>query len=321
VDAEIDTTRHVLSQARILAGGVSNLVVQRLSERAGESLHTTLLLLAALLQEDRISKLCRLLGRADDARTRAVLYEALEALLPPEDRTRLLPLLEEHATPVNRDAVAAPVDRSLLDAALRDALQDDDRLTRAFLHATLDAPTLERLGHSATEQGDELHLGAPGLALPGDVLDDGGTRMVTPVEVILHLRSLAIFERLSTRQLTELATVVKEETHPAGTEIVREGDFDDCMFLIVEGKVDIIREGRRLAQLVPRDFFGEMAVFDGETRSATAAAATPVHLLRLERQDLFLVMDEQPGIAITICQTLSRRLREKNERMPSSKGE
>jgi AAA family ATP:ADP antiporter len=323
VDAEIDTTRHVLSQARILdAGGVSDLVVQRLSERAGESLHTTLLLLAALLREDRISKLCRLLGRASDARTRAVLYEALEALLPPEDRARLLPLLEQHGNPVARDAVTERVDRSSLDVALRDVLEDDDRLTRAFLCATLDAQTLERLGHSAAERGaDELHLAAPGLARRANVLDDGGTRMLTPVEVILHLRSLAIFERLSTRQLAELATVVKEETHPAGAEIVREGDFDDCMFLIVEGQVDIIREGRRLAQLVPRDFFGEMAVFDGETRSATAAAATPVHLLRLERQDLFLVMDEQPGIAITICQTLSRRLREKNERMQSSEGE
>lgn len=142
--------------------------------------------------------------------------------------------------------------------------------------------------------------------------------MLSPVEIILHLRSLAIFERLSTRQLTELATVVKEETHPAATEIVREGEFDDCMFLIVQGKVDITKEGRQLAQLGPRDFFGEMAVFDGETRSATAVAATTVHLLRLERQDLFFVMDEQPGIAITICQTLSRRLRELNARIQSA---
>jgi hypothetical protein len=316
VDAEIDNTRHVLSQARILdAARVSDLVVQRLRERAGESLHTTLLLLAALLREDRIPKLCRLLGRADDARTRAVLYEALEALLPPEDRTRVLPLLEQQATPVGRDAAPAETDRSSLDVALRDALEDDDRLTRAFVRATLDAPTLERLGYSAAERGAEaLRLGAPGLACRENVLDDEGTPMLTPVEVILHLRSLAIFERLSTRQLTELAAVVKEETHPAGTAIVREGDFDDCMFLIVDGTVDIVREGRRLAQLGPRDFFGEMAVFDGETRSATAAAATPVHLLRLERQDLFLVMEEQPGIAITICQTLSRRLRDKNER-------
>ena len=56
-----------------------------------------------------------------------------------------------------------------------------------------------------------------------------------------------------------------------------------------------------------------MAILDGETRSATVTASSSVRLLRIDRDDLLRVMDERPGIAISICQTLSRRVRELNE--------
>ena len=56
-----------------------------------------------------------------------------------------------------------------------------------------------------------------------------------------------------------------------------------------------------------------MAILDGETRSATVTASSGVRLLRIDRDDLLRVMDERPGIAISICQTLSRRVRELNE--------
>jgi CRP-like cAMP-binding protein len=60
----------------------------------------------------------------------------------------------------------------------------------------------------------------------------------------------------------------------------------------------------------PGDYFGEMSVLDGETRSATATAVGRVRLLRLDREALLRTMDDQPAIAIAICQTLSRRVRE-----------
>ena len=55
----------------------------------------------------------------------------------------------------------------------------------------------------------------------------------------------------------------------------------------------------------PREYFGEMSLFDGETRSATVTATTRVRLLRLERQALFQVIDDHPGIAIALCQTMT----------------
>ena len=139
--------------------------------------------------------------------------------------------------------------------------------------------------------------------------------MLSGVEIVLHLRSLALFERLSTRELTELASIVREVDHSANTRIVHEGDFDDCMYLIVSGKVQITRSGITLGELGPRDFFGEMAILDGETRSATCTAISKIRLLRIDRPDLLRVMDGRPGIAISICQTLSRRVRELNDNL------
>ena len=133
--------------------------------------------------------------------------------------------------------------------------------------------------------------------------------MLKQVEVILHLRSLDLFARLTTQELSELAAVVREETYPPGGTIMREGEFGDCMYLVVEGNVRVTREGKFVKRFKPGEFFGEMAVLDGETRSATVTAATPLRLLRLEKNDLLPLMDEQPGIAIAMCQTLSRHLR------------
>jgi CRP-like cAMP-binding protein len=129
------------------------------------------------------------------------------------------------------------------------------------------------------------------------------------VEIVLHLRSLDLFSTLTTRQLSELANVVREERHRAGETVVRGGEFGDCMYIIDVGEVDVTADGRLLAHMGPREYFGEMSLFDGETRSATVTATTRVRLLRLERQALFQVIDDEPGIAIAICQTLSRRVR------------
>jgi hypothetical protein len=324
IDRELDGIRRTLVQIHGLGTGpVSELVLERLRERVGEGTHTTLLVLAALRHEERIAVLARLLARSRGGRGRAVLLEALEALLPPEERERLMPLLEDRSDRALATVAARALGRELasFEDALRDTLADQDPLVLTFLAATLDARARARLGGAAeVVPGQVAFDPSVPLAAGGDLEDDGG-RMLSKVEIVLHLRTLDLFAGLTTRQLSDLAGVVREESHPAGTTIVREGDFDDCMYLIVAGEVDIMREGKFLARMGAKEFFGEMALFDGETRAATATATRRVRLLRLERHDLFQVMDEQPGIAIAVCQTLSRRVRELLERVPGAAGE
>jgi CRP-like cAMP-binding protein len=144
--------------------------------------------------------------------------------------------------------------------------------------------------------------------------------MLNKVEIMLHLRSLDLFARLTTQQLSELARVVQEETYRTGNTILREGEFGDCLYLVVEGEVRVTREGHYVGGFRRGEFFGEMTVFDGETRSATATAATPVRLVRLQRHDLLKIMDEEPGIAIAICQTLSRHVRDLMKQLEGRSG-
>ena len=145
--------------------------------------------------------------------------------------------------------------------------------------------------------------------------------MLSPVEIVLHLRGLDLFARLTTRQLSELAAVVHEEDFAPGATIVREGDYGDCMYLIVSGDVQITRAGQYTVGASVGDLFGEMSLFDGETRFATVTAARRTRLLRLDRHDLFELIDEQPAIAIGICQTLSRRMRDSLKRVEEGRTE
>jgi hypothetical protein len=305
IDREIAAMQRIRLQLYGLSGGdVSDLVIQRLRERVDERAHTALLLLAALLDEDRLAVLGRLLSRSPHGRHRAVLLEAIEALLPPEDRGRFMPLLDDLDLRAGH-AAAHGLGRPLpsFEEGLRDAIAESDPLTAALLSATR--------GNARLAAGDVL----------ADTADrDGGAahaEMLKRVEIVLHLRGLDLFAGLTTRQLSEIAAVVHEETFPAGSVLMREGELGDCMYLIVSGEVLISRAGQYSVTAQAGEIIGEMALFDGEARLATVSAAERVRLLRLDRQDLFELMEEQPSIAIGICQTLSRHARDSIMRMQS----
>jgi CRP-like cAMP-binding protein len=139
--------------------------------------------------------------------------------------------------------------------------------------------------------------------------------VLNPVEIALHLKSLPLFDGLTTRELMNLANEVREERHEAGTIVFREGEPGDCLYLIVEGQVRVTRGETLLREQGPKSFFGEIAVLEGENRTATVATATPVRFLRLDRDDLLRLMEELPMIAIGICQTLSRLVSELSGRV------
>ena len=293
VDREIDVIRRLIVEAEVLrSGDVSDAVLQRLHERIDESSHTAVLLIAALRDDERLARVGGLLGRTHSVRDRALVLEALEALLPPSEQERLLPLLEDSSSMALARTAAEALGQPFptFEEAVAAVLASSDGLSQDLLRGTLPAETLARV--------------------TGSVPYERTDQRMTHVDMILLLRSLDLFAGLTTRQLAELARVVVERHVAAGEPVVREGDFDAQMYFIVEGRVRVTKEDAQVSALGPGEFFGEIAVFDGEQRSASVFADGPVHLLRLDRQDLFEVMEEHPAIAIAICQTLSRRIRE-----------
>ena len=99
----------------------------------------------------------------------------------------------------------------------------------------------------------------------------------------------------------------------AGSIIFREGDEAHELFVIKSGRVRIQLGNRTLTELGPESIFGEMALIDDETRSATAVAITDVEIVPVgERQFLFLV-SQTPYFALKVMRVLAQRLRATNK--------
>jgi AAA family ATP:ADP antiporter len=296
-ERELDAIRRKLVDLHAaVIEGLSPILLQRLGERLDESVHTALQLLGAVHDDDRIAGLAVPLCRARGGRRHAILLEALEALLSPAEKDQLMPLLEDRPVADRGDvaakALAIPVPSGAQVA--RQLLESPDELTRSIAEATLAA--------------------VPGLAAAANVQDDDG--VLSPVERAMLLRSVPLFEGMTTRQLMNVADVVEQEVYGPDSFIARKDDYSDCMYIIVEGTVAITTGETELNTLGPNDFFGEIAVFEGATRSANVVTREGnVSLLRLGRDDLLSLMEELPGIAIHICKTLAGRVRILTERV------
>jgi len=100
-----------------------------------------------------------------------------------------------------------------------------------------------------------------------------------------------------------------------GEVIVRQGEAGDCMFVIQAGEVEGFREdGKqrevRLAVLREKDFFGEMALFDREVRSATVRALAEARVLTVDRKSFLRRVHEDPSLAFRVVEQMSHRIRE-----------
>ena len=99
------------------------------------------------------------------------------------------------------------------------------------------------------------------------------------------------------------------------------------MYVVRSGRVDVVRETPtgevlRLATLGPGEFFGELSLFDSETRSATVVAVEDTELLTLGRVDVVRSVSHNPELALSLLKSLSARLRAADDRLttPEARG-
>ena len=102
-----------------------------------------------------------------------------------------------------------------------------------------------------------------------------------------------------------------------GEVIIREGETGDSMYVIQGGRVEVLQhsdngEEQHLAFLERGDFFGEMAVFEKETRSATVRASGEARILRIDKKTLLTRIRDDPLLAVNLLKTMSHRVRELN---------
>ena len=103
-----------------------------------------------------------------------------------------------------------------------------------------------------------------------------------------------------------------------GEEIICEGEEGNCMFVIQEGQVEVIIAGDedqkiRLGVRNEGEFFGEMAIFDRDVRSATVRALGEARVLTVDKKNFMRRVHEDPSLAFRLVETMSQRIRELGE--------
>ena len=127
------------------------------------------------------------------------------------------------------------------------------------------------------------------------------------------LAAAPLFAGLSKKELTKLASQTEDLEFQAGMVLCKEGATGREFFVIVEGKVDVTKNERRIASLGPGDFIGEIAIIQQGPRTATAIAKTPVRLFVLTSQGFFSLLDNNPGVERKVLRTLATRLAENSK--------
>jgi len=124
------------------------------------------------------------------------------------------------------------------------------------------------------------------------------------------LEKLPLFAGLSPRELGRIARLVGEVEVPAETRLAGIGEVGRELFIILDGQARVTTRKGQSVRLGPGDFFGEMSLIDGEPRSATVEAATPMRVVTLGYREFWQLLDEELTIVRKIMRTLSRRLRQ-----------
>jgi len=132
------------------------------------------------------------------------------------------------------------------------------------------------------------------------------------------LRSVPLFESLDDQAARELCELVDTVDCHSSQTVFRTGDAGDSMYLIERGMVRISMKSADgeeliLAELGRGDFFGEMALIDGNARSANATAIEGSRLLVLSRKHFLTFLSSSPNVALEMLTALTRRLRRTDE--------
>jgi CRP/FNR family cyclic AMP-dependent transcriptional regulator len=137
--------------------------------------------------------------------------------------------------------------------------------------------------------------------------------MLLTIEKVMILKTVDIFAHAPDEILVDLAALLKEIETPAGATIFEKGEQGESMYVIVEGEVEALDGERVFTRMGERQIFGEMALLDGEPRTATIRTTQPTRLLRLDQEPFYELMDDRIEIARGVIHVLLQRLRARTD--------
>ena len=132
-----------------------------------------------------------------------------------------------------------------------------------------------------------------------------------------QLAEVPLFAACTRRDLQKIARASDEIQVKAGRNLVDEGRPGHEFFLILDGRATVRRGNKKVAELGPGQYFGELSLLDRGPRTASVTADTDMELLVLGQREFLGVLDDVPGLAYKILRIMAGRLREADLRNPA----
>jgi CRP/FNR family cyclic AMP-dependent transcriptional regulator len=125
------------------------------------------------------------------------------------------------------------------------------------------------------------------------------------------LGRVPLFSGLSQRDLKRIGALAEERWLPPGHRVIEQGKPAEAFFVILDGSARVVRGAsqRLLRRLGPGDYFGEISLIDGTTRSASVVAESTLDVIRLPRTAFRKVLRDEPDVAFRIMTSLAGRVR------------
>lgn len=133
--------------------------------------------------------------------------------------------------------------------------------------------------------------------------------MATKTAAADQLANVPLFSSLSKKDLQRVAKASEEVRIEAGRTLVEQGRTGHEFFLILDGTAVVRRNNRKVTELGPGQYFGELAILDRGPRSASVIANTDMSVLVLGQREFIGVLDSIPGMAYKILKVMAERLR------------
>ncbi len=133
------------------------------------------------------------------------------------------------------------------------------------------------------------------------------------------LSRVSLFSLVKKRDLKRIAKLAHHHSFKSGEVIIREGTRDGRLFIVISGRVEVIKDlhgpGRQFLRMFGENsYFGEMALIDDYIRTASVVAVEDTEVLTLDQWNIREEIQKYPSIAIELLQTLGRRIRALEER-------
>lgn len=142
--------------------------------------------------------------------------------------------------------------------------------------------------------------------------------IVSPIEKVMVLKRTQLFENTPENILASIVPIITEHPIGRGEVIFEKGEMGNCMYVIYSGAVAIMDGETQLAEFGADDIFGELALLDTESRSASAEVTSDALLFKIGQDDFYDLMEERTELLKSVLSILCQRIRRQNSRLRSA---